>query len=98
VVSDLPSPGKSLTDMARAHPADRTLQNLLGALSATLELCGRLPVYQYEATTDGHAACATAFAALAVAERESCNALLACLQRHLDETSAQRITSTERSA
>jgi hypothetical protein len=67
------------------QPADRTLQNLLGTLSAKLEMCSRLPVYEYEAATEGHEASAVAFHELAELERRSFNNLLGCLRVHLDE-------------
>jgi hypothetical protein len=76
---------RRLSDLRRAQPADTTLQNLIGLLSAKLELCARLPVFEYEAGSDGHAACAAAFRNLAEIERRSFNDLLACLREHLDE-------------
>jgi hypothetical protein len=85
VVSNPPNGGRRLSELARTHPADRTLQNLLGALSTKLELCSRLPVYEYEAYSDGHDACAVAFHELAETERRSFNNLLTCLRVHLDE-------------
>jgi hypothetical protein len=85
VVSNSPSSGRRLSEMARVHPADRTLQNLLGTLSAKLEMCSRLPVYEYEAASEGHEASAVAFHELAELERRSFNNLLTCLRVHLDE-------------
>jgi hypothetical protein len=84
VVSNSPTGGRRLSELARTHPADRTLQNLLGALGAKLEMCSRLPVYEYEAASDGHEACAVAFHELAEMERRSFNNLLTCLRVHLD--------------
>ena len=75
-----------LDDLRRALPADATLQNLLGIMSTKLDLCGRLPIYEYEANIEGHRTSAAAFHELAQVERESFNALLSCLRRHLDET------------
>lgn len=75
-----------LSDLRRAQPADSTMQNLLVLLSSKLELCSRLPVYEYEAGSEGHAACAEAFHKLADTERESFNDLLTCLQHHLEES------------
>jgi hypothetical protein len=77
---------RSLQDLRRAQPADATLQNLLGVLSAKLELCGRLPVFEYEADAEGHADCVQAFRTLAEQERASFHALLDCLRRHLQAT------------
>jgi hypothetical protein len=86
VVSNTSSTGRRLSDLARVHPADRTLQNLLGTLSAKLELCSRLPIFEYEASSEGHTVCATAFQDLAAIERQSFNDLLLCLRQHLDAT------------
>jgi hypothetical protein len=86
VVSNTSPTGRRLSDLARVHPADRTLQNLLGTLSAKLELCSRLPIFEYEASSEGHTVCATAFQDLAALERQSFNELLLCLRQHLDAT------------
>jgi hypothetical protein len=80
--------GISISDLRGAQPADATLQNLLGVLNAKLELCSRLPIYEYEASNEGHEECAAAFRALAEVERRSFNELLIALRRHLD-TAAQ---------
>jgi len=74
-----------LSDLAAAHPADRTLENLLRTLTAKLDLCARLPVFEYEADSEGHAASADAFQQLARSERHTFDDLLRCLRRHLDE-------------
>jgi hypothetical protein len=79
---------RRLSDLRRAQPADSTMQNLLVLLSAKLELCARLPVYEYEAGSEGHPACAETFHKLADVERESFNQLLGCLQGHLEESGA----------
>jgi len=76
-----------LSELRRASPADTTVQNLLTALGSKLDFCVRLPVYEYEAASEGHVASASAFRALADTERESFTDLLACLQRHLNENS-----------
>ena len=86
MVSNPSNPGPRLSDLARVHPADRTLQNLLGTLSAKLELCSRLPIFEYEAASEGYTACAEAFQDLAASERQSCHEVLACLRQHLDAT------------
>jgi hypothetical protein len=80
--------GTSISDLRDAHPADATLQNLLGVLSAKLELCSRLPIYAYEAGNEGYERCATAFRRLAEVERRSFDDILETLHVHLDETSA----------
>jgi hypothetical protein len=81
--------GTSISDLRGAQPADATLQNLLGVLSAKLELCSRLPIYEYEAGNEGHELPAAAFRRLAEIERQSFNELLECLHRHLDDTAGQ---------
>jgi hypothetical protein len=74
---------KRLTDLRRAQPADATLKNLLGVLSAKLELCASLPVYEWEAVSEGYDACARAFRELAEAERRSCSEVIDRLREHL---------------
>jgi rubrerythrin len=81
---------RRLSDVSRAHPGDVTLQNLLGVLVTKLDSCRRLPIFEYEAGSEGHAACAKAFRELADAERESVNQLLTCLQQHLVDTAQER--------
>ena len=49
------------------------------------ELCARLPVFEYEASSQGHDDCVRAFRRLAEPERQSFNEVLACLRRHIDE-------------
>jgi hypothetical protein len=93
VVSEPSSPrmsGRKLSDLTAAHAADRTLENLLRTLTAKLDLCARLPVFEYEADTEGHPASAEAFERLGVAERRSFDELLRCLRRHLEELPAIR--------
>lgn len=77
---------RRLSDLCAATPADATLQNLLQTLAQKLETCGRLPVLEYEAHTEGHEDCAATFSTLAEVERSSVEELLACLRRHLDAT------------
>jgi hypothetical protein len=73
-----------LSDLRRGQPADTTLRNLLGVLSAKLELCASLPVYEWEAGTEGHTSCAHAFRHLAETERRTCNDVIEQLRLHLD--------------
>jgi hypothetical protein len=88
-------PAPRLSDLARVHPADRTLQNLLGTLSAKLELCSRLPVFEYEASAEGHNEIAAALARLTALERQSFADLLLCLRDHLDATvPGSRVSAT----
>jgi hypothetical protein len=75
-----------LSDLTAAVPADRTLQNLLGLVSSKLDVCSRLPIFEYEAQTEGHVSSATVFHEIAEQERRSFANLLACLRLHLDET------------
>jgi hypothetical protein len=79
-----------LTQLRRSQPGDSTLQNLLLVMSAKLELCGRLPIYEYEAGVEGHRACAAAFHELADIERKSFDALVVCLRGHLERTGQRR--------
>jgi hypothetical protein len=81
---------RRLSDLTAAHPADRTLENLLRTLTAKLDLCARLPVYEYEADAEGHRASAEAFERLAISERRAFDTLLRDLRRHLDEVPAAR--------
>jgi rubrerythrin len=75
---------KSLSDLRRAQPADATLKNLLGVLSAKLELCASLPVYEWEAASEGYEESASAFRELAEAERRSCRLVIDRLREHLE--------------
>src|SRR3954449_10045897 len=92
VVTDpsAPRPSRRLSDLTAAHPADRTLENLLRTLTAKLDLCARLPVFEYEADAEGHHASADAFERLAISERHSFEELLRNLRNHLDELPAIR--------
>jgi hypothetical protein len=81
---------RRLSDVSRAHPGDMTLQNLLGVLSAKLDSCRRLPIFEYEAGNEGQHATAEAFHALAIAERASIDQLLVCLEQHLSERNGVR--------
>jgi hypothetical protein len=88
--SSAPRPSRRLSDLTAAHPADRTLENLLRTLTAKLDLCARLPVFEYEADAEGHHASAEAFERLAISERRSFDELLRNLRNHLDELPAVR--------
>lgn len=76
---------RRLSDLRAAQPADPTLQNLLGVLSAKLDLCSRLPIYEYEAGSEGHEDAARAFRRLAEVERRSFDEIIAALRQHLDQ-------------
>jgi len=81
---------RRLGNLRRAQPTDATLRNLLGVLSAKLELCGSLPVFEWEAATEGYPECASAFRELAEAERRSCSDVLEQLQAHLEQRAARQ--------
>lgn len=89
---DAPRPTSSalrLNELRRACPCDATLQNLLVLLTAKLDLSARLPVFEYEADSEGFAEVASFLSALASAERESLHDLLASLRQHLDRTNGR---------
>jgi hypothetical protein len=83
------STAQRLAELRRAHPHDATLQNLLAVLNAKLDLSARLPVFEYEADSEGFADTASFMSALASAERESLEDILASLRLHLDRTSGR---------
>jgi hypothetical protein len=83
------STAQRLAELRRAHPHDTTLQNLLAILTAKLDLSSRLPVYEYEADSEGFADTASFMSALASAERESLEDILASLRLHLDRSSGR---------
>jgi hypothetical protein len=79
------STAQRLNELRRAHPYDATLQNLLAVLNVKLDLSARLPVFEYEADSEGFPETASFLSALASAERESMRELLDSLRRHLDD-------------
>jgi len=83
------STAQRLSALRRAHPADATLQNLLTVLNAKLDLSSRLPVFEYEADSEGFSDAASFLSALASAERESLQEVLASLRQHIDRTSGR---------
>lgn len=87
--SESASASRRLSDLTAAVPADRTLQNLLGLVGSKLDVCSRLPIFEYEAQTEGHVSCATVFHEIAEQERRSFSNLLACLRLHLDEAATR---------
>ena len=80
------STAQRLADLRSAHPHDATLQNLLAVATAKLDLSARLPVYEYEADSEGFSDTASFLSALASAERESLQEILGSLRQHLDRT------------
>ena len=79
---------RSLSDLRRAQPGDATLRNLLGILNAKLELCATLPVFEWEAGSEGWTERAAAFRDLADAERQSCSDVREQLRAHLEQRAA----------
>ena len=86
-----------LAELRSAQPCDTTLQNLLSILNAKLDLSARLPVFEYEADSEGFQEAASFMSALASAERESVHDVLRSLRIHLDSTSG-RFTSSKASS
>src|SRR3954471_3409746 len=82
------STAQRLSELRRAHPYDATLQNLLALLTAKLDLSARLPVFEYEADSEGFPETRSFLSALASPERETLHEVLGSLRRHLDETSS----------
>lgn len=81
---------RRLSELRAALPGDHTLQNLLVILNAKLDLCAKLPVYEYEAATQGHAHCVAAFQRLIESERESFDDIVRTLRTHLDTSTAAK--------
>ena len=88
------STAQRLAELRSAQPCDTTLQNLLSILTAKLDLSTRLPVFEYEADSEGFTEAASFMSALASAERESVHDVLRSLRMHLDRTNG-RFTPTE---
>jgi len=89
------STAQRLADLRSAQPCDTTLQNLLNILNAKLDLSARLPVYEYEADSEGFPEAASFMSALASAERESVQDILRSLRLHLDRTSGRFTPSSQ---
>ena len=87
------STAQRLAELRSAQPCDTTLQNLLSILTAKLDLSARLPVFEYEADSEGFREVASFMSALASAERESVQDVVRSLRVHLDST-AGRFTSS----
>jgi hypothetical protein len=85
---DDPAKLRRLSDLTRVQPTDDTLKNLLGMLTAKLELCSQLPFIAYQADREGFERVAATFRHLAVVERQSVTELLASLRSHLEATGA----------
>ena len=83
------STAQRLAELRSAQPCDTTLQNLLSILTAKLDLSARLPVFEYEADSEGFTEAASFMSALASAERESVQDVVRSLKLHLDRTSGR---------
>jgi hypothetical protein len=77
-------PSGPLGDLRRVQPADATTKNLLALLTAKLEICAGLPVWEWEAVNEGHERCAATLHDLADTERRSCTRVMECLRIHLE--------------
>ena len=91
------STAQRLAELRSAQPCDTTLQNLLTILTTKLDLSARLPVFEYEADSEGFAEAASFMSALASAERESVKDVVRSLRMHLDNTSGRFSSSKARS-
>jgi hypothetical protein len=87
---------RRLSELWKTQPADATLQNLLTILGAKLELCSRLPVFEYEAASEHNDRCAAAFRELAERERESFDHVTQLLRQHLDARVGAEAAETRR--
>ena len=86
---------RRLEELRRGLPTDATLQNLLAVVTSQLQLCARLPVYEYEAASDSHEESAAAFHALAIAEHSHVEDLLVALSRHLAAREARAMSDDD---
>lgn len=77
---------RRIGELRRMQPADATMKNLLALLTAKLELCEGLPVWEWEAGNEGHREQAAGFRTLADAERRSCVDIMEWLRQHLERT------------
>jgi hypothetical protein len=89
------STAQRLAELRSAQPCDTTLQNLLNILTAKLDLSARLPVFEYEADSEGFPEAASFMSALASAERESVQDVVRSLRLHLDRTSGRFASSSQ---
>lgn len=79
---------RRLSELRRAQPGDATLRNLLSVVNSKLDLCASLPVFEWEAGTEGWPERADGFRELAETERRSCSDLLEQLRIHLEARAA----------
>jgi hypothetical protein len=79
-------PSRRIGELRRMQPADATMKNLISLLTAKLELCEGLPVWEWEAGNEGHREQAAGFRTLADAERRSAVDIMEWLREHLERT------------
>lgn len=75
----------ALNDLRNDQAIDQTFQNLLRALTLSLDLRARFRVFEFEATQDGHPETARLFQKLRLAQAEQIGELIAGLQARLRE-------------
>jgi hypothetical protein len=75
--------------LRRAQPADATMKNLLELLTIKLELCERLPVWEWEAGDEGNETSAATFHAVLETERRTCDEVLSSLHEHIERVSGR---------
>jgi hypothetical protein len=77
------TPASSLRALREDHGVDQTFQNVLRALTLSLELRSRYRVFEFEATQDGHGDTATLFRTLRAGQDEQIDRLMAGLHARL---------------
>ena len=82
----LPSDSLSFAVRIRTTRRSRTCSPIL---SVKLDLSARLPVFEYEADSEGFSDTASFLSSLASAERESLQDVLTSLRLHLDRTAGR---------
>ncbi len=80
----------SLRELRQERDPDQTLQNLLRALTLSLELRARYRVFEFEAVQDGDPEVAELFNQLRTTEAEQIGALMAGLQTRLGSADVGR--------
>lgn len=78
---------RRLSELRSASPVDATLENLIRVITIKLDLCARLPIFEYEAGEEGASDCAAVFTALAAEERTQVQELVRSLHGHIERLS-----------
>ena len=91
--SNIPN-GTGIGDLRRRLPADETMRNLLELTREKLDLCARLPVFEFEADNEGHTAAARLFHELGDVERASFNALKARLLSEIEASARDDLSES----